>query len=390
MKIFKIKAKGLKLFKDDLEINFYAKQRVNSENSEMLTKCFANIYTNNVIAFTGINASGKTSILKVISLVIQMLNNEPINKITSNSILDGIDLDEEIIFEIYFTYDNETIHKLQTVIKKSLDSAEDEEKYIISNETIWEKTTKSVKSKQGLFVFEDKHITHVREEHEIYLSEDVSLIIGLNKKRESKIYFHDALDLTDINFLKLIVNFPIEIVNFFDPNIEYISLSSEDKKYEIRLKFINKEEIIISSPLSLNEYLSSGTIKGLNVFVMAMMTLKRGGYLVIDELENHFNKEIVATLIRFFTDSKTNSSGATLIFSTHYVELLDEFERNDNVYVVKNIGGIFTNDLAEFLDRNDLKKSEVFQSDYLGNTTPKYEQYMKLKNKIIDSNNGGK
>ena len=37
--------------------------------------------------------------------------------------------------------------------------------------------------------------------------------------------------------------------------------------------------------------------------------------------------EIVAALIRFFMDSKVNKNGATMIFSTHYSELLDEFDR---------------------------------------------------------------
>lgn len=36
---------------------------------------------------------------------------------------------------------------------------------------------------------------------------------------------------------------------------------------------------------------------------MAREILREGGYLVIDEIENHFNKEIVSTLIRFFKDS---------------------------------------------------------------------------------------
>ena len=44
----------------------------------------------------------------------------------------------------------------------------------------------------------------------------------------------------------------------------------------------------------------SGTIKGINVFMSAMRILAKGGYLIIDEIENHFNKELAATLVRFF------------------------------------------------------------------------------------------
>lgn len=72
----------------------------------------------------------------------------------------------------------------------------------------------------------------------------------------------------------------------------------------------------------------------------------KGGYLIVDELENHFNKEIAATLVRFFLDKKVNKKGATLIFSTHYSELLDEFERNDNIYIIRNKEGISAENLS--------------------------------------------
>lgn len=44
-----------------------------------------------------------------------------------------------------------------------------------------------------------------------------------------------------------------------------------------------------------------------------MTTLIEGGYLLIDELENHFNKAIVENIIEFF-QSDVNKNGATIIF----------------------------------------------------------------------------
>ena len=37
---------------------------------------------------------------------------------------------------------------------------------------------------------------------------------------------------------------------------------------------------------NISHYLSSGTIKGLNVFMQAWMALIKGGYFLIDEIEN--------------------------------------------------------------------------------------------------------
>ena len=115
----------------------------------------------------------------------------------------------------------------------------------------------------------------------------------------------------------------------------------------------------------------------------AIKTFEVGGYLIIDELENHFNQEIVSTLIRFYMDKKVNPKGAMLIFSTHYSELLDEFERNDNIYIVRNRNGISAENLSNILKRNDIKKSEAYQSGYLEGTVPMYDAYIELKDSLI-------
>ena len=103
---------------------------------------------------------------------------------------------------------------------------------------------------------------------------------------------------------------------------------------------------------------------------------------MVDEIEDHFNHEIVATLVRFFMDPEINPHGASLIFSTHYPELLDEFDRNDSIYITRNQNGITAENLSDILHRNDIKKSEAYQSGYLEGTVPMYESYLELKKKI--------
>ncbi len=182
----------------------------------------------------------------------------------------------------------------------------------------------------------------------------------------------------------MIGEFPEELIAFLDPNIDYLKADMDGDEVDIRLKFKDNEELILNSPVRLNEFLSSGTIKGIGIFMSAMFVFQRGGYLIIDELENHFNKEIVATLIRFFMDCKVNSNGAALIFSTHYSELMDEFDRNDNIYITRNKKGITVENLSNILKRNDIKKSEAFQSGFLQGTVPAYEAYVNLKNVLMN------
>lgn len=39
--------------------------------------------------------------------------------------------------------------------------------------------------------------------------------------------------------------------------------------------------------------------------------------------------------------------------------------------------------MSEILKRNDIKKSEIYDSDYLGGTVPAYEAYMALKKVLL-------
>ena len=106
----------------------------------------------------------------------------------------------------------------------------------------------------------------------------------------------------------------------------------------------------------------------------------------MDEIENHFNQELVATLLRLFLDKRTNPNGAVIVFSTHYPELLDELERNDAVFITKHEpDGLIISNLSTLLKRNDMKKSEVYQSNYLGGTAPKHEAVRALKKSVSAS-----
>jgi len=385
MRILKIKVNGLKLFHNNLEVDFTTAQRVRNDKSEMLYKISPQIYQNNAIAFVGINASGKTTTLKVISFVIQMLNNEPINNIKNNSILNGLIGKDKIVFDIYFSVFSNSIYKLETTITKNKFSDEIENKFIIESEQLWKKDIKSIKTKKSIFDFVDLRPIQLRKGDEEYLPDDVSIMISLNKKNNTKINFKDLINWTNINLIRMLGEFPQELITFLDSSIEYLksNIEKEDKDFEIRLKFKNKEEILMNSPLELEKYLSSGTIKGINVFINAMIVLSKGGYLIIDEIENHFNKELTATLVRFFINHKVNKKGAVILLSTHYPELLDEFERNDNIYVTRNDGGISVENLSNILKRNDIKKSEVYQSGYLHGTVPAYESFIEFKKALM-------
>ena len=382
MKILKLSIEGLKNLKNTLEVDFVAQQRVDNDDKERMFNLFSNVYISPTLSFIGINASGKTTILKLISFAISLLNNEPINSVSSKDFLEDLEIKQNIIFTAYF-YHNDFVYKLKTLVGKKTKSIDGITKFEITDETLWEKGIHKVKTKKSLYDFVDSEVKIRRNKNEEYLMEDVSIIVALNKKQGTNFFLCDMSDFTDHNMLNVLGQYPKEILTFLDPSIETLSCKPVDKKVVIRLKFYGKEEIELNRPLALNRYLSSGTIKGLSVFMGAVFSFLEGGYLIVDELENHFNREIVSTLIQFFMDKKVNKKGATLIFSTHYSELLDEFERNDSIYITKNKDGITAEKLSGILKRNDIKKSEIYDSDFLEGTVPTYESYIALKKALI-------
>ncbi len=387
MRILRIEADGIFLFNSKIVIDFNAEQRVYPDNAAMLYNPFGSTYTNNVLSFVGVNASGKTTSLKLISFVMSLLNAEAINNIDAKIVLER---SKKVTLKTYFYDDKKGVCLLETVIGVTREEGV-ADRYTILHEKLYIRKAGSITSKTNLFEFSDENLfksRDVSQEQFMFLKDDVSIVIALGKT--GNVFFRDLTEWTDFNVLNSFGNFPIELVQFLDPSIEYIEFNPNETELIVKFKK-DKEPIAMRGIQNISHYLSSGTIKGLNVFMQAWMVLIKGGYFIIDEIENHFNKEIVATLIRFFMDKKVNKNGATLVYSTHYVELLDELDRNDGIYVIRNNEGVTIQKLHHILKRNDIKKSDVFQSGMLEGTTPSYEASMRLKKvlasgKVVDDN----
>lgn len=383
MKILRIRAEGLPLFKAPLDLTFYAKQRVNENDRETLYHLSnqPSVYLNTATAMIGLNASGKTSVMKVIELAVAIVRNDPINHTSAKTILNGT---QRAVFSIWFADAAQHICLLQTEITSERDQSGGWH-YIISGESLWEKPLTSVSSKKRLTDFTGITPAAIRSEDDLYLSDDVSFIIARNRRTHDIPDVYSLLSFTNVNVLPFSENIPHEIITFLDPTVEILTFDEENGKTFIHLKFCDQDEIVLNRAADLEQYLSSGTIKGIVTFSMAKAVLNSGGYLLIDEIENHFNKEIVTTLIRFFMDADLNQNGGVLIFTTHYPELLDEYDRNDSIYIIRNRGGITAENLSDILTRNDIKKSDAYQSGFLEGTTPAYEAYLSLKKNFADS-----
>ena len=184
MKILRITAQGLPLFKKDLDICFYTQQRVCEEDKDSLYRLTDNYYLHSACAFIGINASGKTSVLKVISLALNIVKNEPINHVEAKSILGGA---KNVTIRTYFYDKRSYVCCLETVIaaKKSKTG---EYVYSILSESLWEKPIAIVKSKKYLTDFTGMKPVEQRNSDEAYLSDDVSFVIAYADTRQRNMW----------------------------------------------------------------------------------------------------------------------------------------------------------------------------------------------------------
>lgn len=376
---------GHPLFENKVEFSLINDSKVSKERAEQLTNLFGSVWINNLITIIGKNATGKTTIMKtIIGTLTFLLYSKSIDQTKLNDVLIGTN---PIKLTTYFFGTDMTVYKDQITLNLNMS----DHNWHVSEEKIYEKSVTTRTPKKDLLDF--KNISPLLDRKNldeltasVLASDDSIFRTILAKKHYSIQQIVDTLIFTNVNALFYTTeNVPGEILNFLDPTIEYLKIENkqvEDRKQLFyRLKFKNRPEVFTETNFAtIEQYLSSGTAKGVTLYGNVLMALKNGGIIFIDELENHFNHAIVRSFIEYFSNPKINKKRAILIFSTHYSELLDDLERGDEIYLTKRKDKIQLQRYSKTGVRKDLSKSDVFDSNYIEGTAPKYEAYIKLRN----------
>ena len=385
MKILKTKIRGLSYFKNgEFEFDFFASKNVNFYEKERknVSHVINKLYKLNSIALLGINASGKTTSLK---LVLAMLNIFIKNKSLSEDDIPEIGnyFDDEVICENYI-FNQEWIYKIESIISKDKSNS-----LYFKDEVLYRKKVKKTESKDKIFTNFEETIS--RKDIDVtYLKQTDSIFSGVLNKKNHQLVEDSVVDLTnitDVNKIQYFANdMDISYVNFLDDSIESLIFEEDTKKFKIRFKY--SKELIESNIVDLNRFLSSGTIKGIMILLNIQFILNSGGYLIIDELENHLNKSIAVQLIKLF-NSNINKNSATLIFTTHYIEITDFIDRSDSIYVFKKNPLINIEKMSNIIgekDRSDRKKSDLILSGSYGlGTAPKNSSYKMMRESMNKS-----
>lgn len=375
MNILRIKFDNIAIFENGITFDFSTEDKVFDKST--VTNIRRSIYTQKVIGIVGVNASGKSSVLKLIKFAMDILLGG--KSLDQSEITKGI-INNDTIMTIDFYYEDK-FYQIVSTFKDSGSKIEEEGLPLkFHKEKIYSKNKSSVQSRNEIFDYDEEDVLYTREEVEnqkfSVLKAKDSIILTITKNEQT--YYSDMIRETNINLYRVKGEAQMEFINLFDENIK--SLNNSDESLEVTFKCNNKE-INCTNPLMGDEFLSSGTIKGGNLIYKVNNAIKTGGYLLVDEIEIHMHKELVLTIIEFFNDPDINKKGATLIFTTHYAEILDSIERKDNIYITRKN----TNHNCEMLryssviERNDIKKSDIFLSNFIKGTAPSYESIEKVR-----------
>lgn len=370
MKLLRIKVNHFKNCQEETIIDLVAKSKKTTEDKEYeLQEVAEDLYVYSIGAFVGKNASGKTTALELLDCCYDILGKFSLeNKHYS---YDGIEL--EIIF-----YHDGFIYKYETELRSDLTLAN---RAIFCNQHIYKK--KYYKTKLNRLYADDfVELINLGE-----LPEDTANVFFVLKKKQLAAAFYGSngmgVDTYQTAFY-LLKTYQIDdatlaaIVRIFDSSIQSIQMLDRHK-YRI---VVSGEEKTLSDT-DLLYLLSSGTTKGIILYTLVVASLKHGFDLLVDEAEAHFHKTLVENMLSLYMDKTVNTHGATLLFSTHYCEVLDLFNRQDNIWVCQASDKVAIKNMYESFDvRSDLLKSKRFYNNAF-QTAVNYDELMNLKRRLM-------
>ena len=374
MKLLRVVASNFKNCCDNFTIDFIAKSRKTSEDKEYELQAIADdLHAFNTVAFVGKNASGKTTAVDLLDCCYSILGDFCVEN--KHYRYDGIKL--EIIF-----YHEGFIYRYRTELGSSTTLSN---KASFINQTLEQK--KYYKSKlKSIYMDDDfEPVSNISA-----LPEDTSITFFVLKKKETRAIYFDC-DGEGANTYQLMFkalkkyDIPLttlsHILRIFDENIREISMKDE---HNFRLKFDGDQpRDQVMSDKELLYFLSSGTTKGMLLYTFVVASLKDGFDLIIDEVEDHFHKTLVENMLSLYKDKSVNRHNATLIFTTHYCEVLDLFNRQDNIWISKANGKVSLSNMYDDYDlRPELLKSKQFYNNAF-QTSVNYEDLMKLKKELM-------
>ena len=389
MKLLRVYFDHLRMFEDGkFEIDLFATDRVPSTD-ESASELSRPIYSNNIVALAGINASGKTTALNLIELACRIVNGSPVNGGWLPSAVANL-FDGSPTFRCLL-WNEESLYILESALVSDDETSEGAGPELgFAEERVWRVPLSEPRKATLSLSWDDlkasAQLLYRRTEPDpsfvVLVSTDVSiarLVISRGQDRTSRLAV-----VREKGFeLRQATESLDGVLRVFDSRIEHLEVLDAGRAFS--LKFFDEEPLLLSRE-GLGEVLSAGTMRGVALVMRAVTALREGGYLLVDEIENHLNRQLVNVIVDLFSAASTNPRGATIVFTTHYPQLLDHVHRKDNVFFLVR-GESRKSQVIKYSDRVrriENKKSEVFVSNYIKGTAPRFTDVRALRSHVMD------
>lgn len=383
--LLKIKVNGFKLLEEDFELDLTSRTRVyEEEKSKEIKEVDKGLYVFRTNAFVGGNSSGKSTVLLLILKTLLFLQTGRWEYVPREFKKDNIELNVVFYLDKYL-YDYKASFSKIDKDKFSTNNKYSPIKEISLSKIFYDKS-KGKKNFELLYlegenlnnIFESSlddtsALKKITSNHVMVDDFGNNNISNFNEKLLRNTFF------TSLNICsKELVS---SIIRLLDESIEYILYDNSD---QVRFKRFNEPEEKISED-TLMYILSAGTFRGVELYIRCINALKNGSTIIVDEIENCFQKNLVYNLLFLFNDEGINKNGAKLIFSTHYVEILDYLDRRDGIFIThKENGKINAKNLySDYNVRTELLKSRQFDNNVF-NTSLNYKQLLEVRRKLLN------
>lgn len=368
-----------------IEMDFISKSR-NRNSTNSIIKVEEGVYINKLAGVIGGNASGKTSILKAVNLVSEiitspilqfdiedkllnlqeLLETKPdldksklINDVV-NSINSSVDITEQnlrrkkenttIEIEMYIPLEEKELEGYYTY--KIIFNGQEKKiaKEVFKFRNHYKQSPKTIinieNAKQGQLYYINNYyenLTNIESERKIELEEKYKYcnvfvkhyvkncaIIDTSENCNSK-------DLKFMDWYRKSPDFFVNLVRVVDPKIKNVMIDTDKKQEE--LKFILSDGSQITRNM-----LSTGTERFLNLIRYVIEVIEKNGTLFVDEIEQNLHKDLVELIVKLFNGA--TQKNAQIIFTTLSPDIFDIYESEKHK--------IFKQDAIFVIDSSDL------------------------------------
>lgn len=344
---------------DDFKINFsYPKKIVNSTIPNEFLVDKPNFRYKKVNIIMGSNASGKTSLGKMIEVILKFLKTRNI-LIFLEYIKDG---DEDASFSMDFLLDSSKLYRLD--FKNSIKSKPDRPLFMLSSAKINKNDSyESCLKKLKLHNFNEEWDKIFAPYNWLFLFTDTNLF--------QEVKFGKEMDINVFN----------SVIKSLDNSIIDVTKSNEfDDGYIINSR--NGKVAVQNGEVIRNNILSSGTQAGIDISYLVSSIINGNHSLYYcDEKFSFVHSDVEEALLSLMI-SKIKD-GCQLFFTSHNLELLDlnlplhsfTFLRNED-----KIEPVYTSD---FIKKNDISLKNQVKNDVF-NISPNLDEIFKIEERYYE------